>query len=112
MIIERMFESSAPLLERTRSHPSPVAGCPRPDQESAEMHPVAALTLALAAARHGPGPVRLAALAREAGVDMFTRIHDELPAKEQAKLRNAAESLARTGVSAVLLGSADYPPRL
>jgi DNA processing protein len=76
------------------------------------MHPVAVLTLALAAARHGPGPVRLAAMAREAGVDAFTRIHDELSAKEQTKLRNAAESLARTSVSAVLLGSADYPPRL
>jgi DNA processing protein len=76
------------------------------------MHPVAVLTLALAAAQHGPGPVRLAALARERGVDAFTRIHDELAAKEQAKLRNTAESLARTSVSAVLMGAADYPARL
>ncbi|MEN3360745.1 MAG: processing protein [Mycobacteriales bacterium] len=76
------------------------------------MHPVAVLTLALAAARHGPGPVRLAALAREAGVDAFARIHAELGGKEQARIQRSAESMARTSVFAVLMGSADYPPRL
>jgi DNA processing protein len=76
------------------------------------MHPVAVLTFALAAAQHGPGPVRLAALARESGADAFARIHDELSTKEQAKLRRAAESMARASVFAVLMGSEGYPPRL
>ncbi|HVQ91408.1 MAG TPA: DNA-processing protein DprA [Mycobacteriales bacterium] len=76
------------------------------------MHHVAVLTLALAAARHGPGPVRLAALARDAGVDVFAEIHAGLAGKERARIQRRAESLARTSVFAVLMGSEDYPARL
>jgi DNA processing protein len=107
-----MFEASAPVLERAREFRRPVAGSHRPDRESAAMHHVAVLSLALAAARHGPGPVRLAALARVAGVEAFLRIHDELSAKEQQRIQRAADALARRSVSVVLMGSDDYPARL
>jgi DNA processing protein len=107
-----MFEASAPVLERARDLRRPVAGSHRPDRESADMHHVVVLSLALAAARHGPGPVRLAALARAAGVDAFQEIHSGLSAREQQRIQRAAESLARRSVFAVLLGSSDYPARL
>jgi DNA processing protein len=110
-----MFESSAPTLERAeraRTRWRPVAGSHRPDRESADMHHVAVLSLALAAARHGPGPVRLAALARAAGVDAFLRIYDELSAAEQRHAERAAQSMARRSVFAVLMGAEEYPARL
>jgi DNA processing protein len=113
-----MFESLAPVLERpwraerAREHRRPVAGSHRPDRESANMHRVAVLSLALAAARHGPGPVRLAALAREGGAEAFQQIHQELSARERGRLQRQAESLSRRSVFAVLLGTADYPRRL
>lgn len=76
------------------------------------MHALAALRLALAAARYGPGPVRLAALARDTGVAAFQRIYDDLGGKEQARVERVAEALARRSVFAVLLGSEGYPARL
>jgi DNA processing protein len=97
---------------RAREFRRPVAGSHRPDRESADMHRFVALRLAVAAARYGPGPVRLAALAREAGVVAFQRIHDELGAREQARVHRVAEALARRSVFAVLLGTDDYPARL
>jgi DNA processing protein len=110
-----MFDTSAPVLDRAErawNHRRPVSGSHRPDRESTDMHHVAVLSLALAAARHGPGPVRLAALARATGVDTFLRIHDQLSVKEQERVARVAQSLARKSVFAVLMGSEEYPARL
>jgi DNA processing protein len=108
-----MFEQSAPVLDRAWEFRRPATPAAIAlDQESADMPRLAALRLALAAARYGPGPVRMAALARDAGVAAFERIHAGLGAKEQARVERVADALARRSVFAVLLGSNDYPARL
>jgi DNA processing protein len=70
------------------------------------------LALAVAAARHGPGPARLTELARADGLTAFRRTYERLGPPEREQVVRTAVALARQSVFAVLLGAAGYPAQL
>lgn len=70
------------------------------------------LKLALAGARHSHGDARLASRAREAGLAAFTALLDSLGRTDLDSVTEEAEALCAQGISAVLLGSREYPPAL
>ena len=65
------------------------------------------LLLAVVASRHGDA--HLTARARELGTTAFADLLHEISRSEQARAEEEASDLASQGVSAVLLGSPDYP---
>jgi DNA processing protein len=83
-----------------------------PRHETGDMDRHTALSLAVAAARHGPGAMRLSILASQEGVDTFRQIHGELSRKDQDLVRRAADALARNSIFAVLMGAPGYPRQL
>jgi predicted Rossmann fold nucleotide-binding protein DprA/Smf involved in DNA uptake len=69
------------------------------------------LKLALAATRYGRG-MRLASRVRRSGVEPFQELWDLLPAEHVRRIEDEATALEEKGVTASLLGSGQYPPRL
>jgi DNA processing protein len=65
------------------------------------------LLLAVVASRHGDA--HLTACARELGATAFDGLLREISRSEQERAEEEASELASQGVSAVLLGSPDYP---
>jgi DNA processing protein len=72
----------------------------------------ASLKLAIAGSRYGQGDSRLAKYAREIGLAAFSDVLDRLSAEDLGRVSAEAETLAEQGVSAVLLGSNEYPTSL
>ena len=68
------------------------------------------LRLAVVASRHGD--TRLAARARELGVTAFTNLLSEISEADLERADDEVASLSARGISAVLLGSPEYPCRL
>lgn len=70
------------------------------------------LKLAIAGSRYGPGDARLARRTRELGPAAFSEVLDSLSRVDQDRVSAEAATLRERGISATLLGSADYPPSL
>lgn len=70
------------------------------------------LRLAVAAARHGGGPARVAARARRHGARTFDEIFQDLTSEQTAMVIEEAELLVDAGVDALLLGQDGYPVSL
>src|SRR5712691_9862511 len=82
------------------------------DHRAEVMEPVAAVRLAVAGVRYGKGDGQLATRARGAGLAAFVEVFEQLRQVDRDQVSAEAEALTTQGVSAVLLGSADYPASL
>lgn len=82
------------------------------DHGAGVMEPVTAVRLAVAGVRYGKGDGRLATQARGAGITAFVEVFEELSQVDRDQVSAEAEALTADGVSAVLLGSGDYPASL
>jgi DNA processing protein len=71
------------------------------------MDELTGLLLAVVASRHGDA--HLTARARELGITAFADLLGGIPRSEQERASEEASELASRGVSAVLLGSPEYP---
>lgn len=76
------------------------------------MESVTAVRLAVASTRYGKGDGRLAIRARGAGLAAFVEVFEQLRQVDRDEVSAEAEVLTTQGVSAVLLGSPDYPASL
>ena len=82
------------------------------DRSDELMEPVTALELAVAGVRYGKGDGRLATRARRGGLAAFAEVFEQLRQPDRDQVSAEAEALTTQGVSAVLLGSPDYPASL
>jgi DNA processing protein len=76
------------------------------------MDQVTKLRLAIAGSRHGHGDAHLARQARQRGVAAFEDVLGRLSPEDLDGTASEAEDLAARGISAVLLGSSEYPESL